>query len=207
MGYGTKETPIVRVRLVEVRSGKTQHSYLTSVLDSQILRPYVVADLYRQRWRIESAFCTVKPRLNLSYVWTASLNEVQLQIWGTWLFYAILVDLGDAVAEELEILFEQISLEMIYRGMYNFMQLIKKNQLSTQLSILLNPKIGIQELSSDRENLEIGWFPLFLLKREVLNSFSSNLFEQIAPHFKLLLLQLRVILLIDQSVFSLTCDQ
>jgi hypothetical protein len=31
------------------------------------------------------------------------------------------VDLGDAVAEELEILFEQISLEMIYRGMYNFM--------------------------------------------------------------------------------------
>jgi len=30
------------------------------------------------------------------------------------------VDLGDAVAEELEILFEQISLEMIYRGMYHF---------------------------------------------------------------------------------------
>jgi hypothetical protein len=31
------------------------------------------------------------------------------------------VDLGDAVAEELEIFFEQIFLEMIYRGMYNFM--------------------------------------------------------------------------------------
>ena len=31
------------------------------------------------------------------------------------------MDLGDAVAEELEILFEQISLEMIYRGMYHFM--------------------------------------------------------------------------------------
>jgi hypothetical protein len=30
------------------------------------------------------------------------------------------VDLEDAVAEELEILFEQISLEMIYRGMYHF---------------------------------------------------------------------------------------
>jgi hypothetical protein len=30
------------------------------------------------------------------------------------------VDLGDAVAEELEILFEQIYLEMIYRAIYHF---------------------------------------------------------------------------------------
>jgi IS4 transposase len=58
-------------------------SYLTSVLEPQILPPYVVADLYRRRWRIESAFCTVKPLLNLSYLWTGSLNGVQLQIWGT----------------------------------------------------------------------------------------------------------------------------
>ena len=71
------------VRLVEVRSGKTWHSYLTSVVDSQILLPYVVADLYRRRWRIESAFCTVKPLLNLSYLWTGSLNKVQLQMWVT----------------------------------------------------------------------------------------------------------------------------
>jgi hypothetical protein len=95
--------------LVEVRSGKTWHSYLTRVLDPQILRPYVVADLYRRRWRIESAFCTVTPLLNFSYLWTCSLNGVQLPIWESWLFWAVLVDLGDAVAEELEILFEQLS--------------------------------------------------------------------------------------------------
>src|SRR4028118_1370493 len=80
---GTKKAPIVTVRLVEVLPGKTWHSYLTSVLDRQILPPYVVADLYRRRWRIESAFCTVKPLLNLSYLWTGSLNGVQLQIWVT----------------------------------------------------------------------------------------------------------------------------
>ena len=56
------------------------------MIDPQILPPYVVADLYRRRWRIESAFCTVKPLLNLSYLWTGSLKGVQLQIWGTWLF-------------------------------------------------------------------------------------------------------------------------
>jgi hypothetical protein len=39
---------------------------------------------------------------------------------GTWLFYAVLVDLGDAVAEELSLPFDHISLEMIYRGLYHF---------------------------------------------------------------------------------------
>jgi hypothetical protein len=36
------------------------------------------------------------------------------------LFYAVLVDLGDAVAEELSLPFDSISLEMIYRGLYHF---------------------------------------------------------------------------------------
>ena len=86
MGLGTKKTAIFRVRLVEIRSGKIWLSYLTRVIDPQILPPYVVADLYRRRWRIDSAFCTVKPLLNLSYLWTGSLNGVPLPIWGTWLF-------------------------------------------------------------------------------------------------------------------------
>ena len=94
LGSGTKKTPDVTLRLVEIHSGKTWHSYLTSVLDPTVLPPYVVADLYRRRWRIEDAFNTVKRLLNLSYLWTGSLNGIQLQIWGTWLFYAVLVDSG-----------------------------------------------------------------------------------------------------------------
>ena len=120
MGSGTKRTPFITLRLIEVRSGKTWHSYLTSVIEPQILPPYVVADLYRRRWRIEEAFNTVKRLLGLSYLWTGSLNGVKLQIWGTWLFYAILVDLGDAVADELSLPFNRVSLEMIYRGLYHF---------------------------------------------------------------------------------------
>ena len=120
LGSGTKKTPFVTLRLIEVRSGKIWHSYLTSVLDPTILPPYVVADLYRRRWRIEEAFNTVKRLLGLSYLWTGSLNGIQLQIWGTWLFYAVLVDLGDAVADQLSLPFDSISLEMIYRGLYHF---------------------------------------------------------------------------------------
>ena len=120
LGSGTKRTPYITLRLVEVKSGKVWHSYLTSVLEPEILPPYVVADLYGKRWRIEEAFNTVKRLLGLSYLWVGSINGVKLQIWGTWLFYAILIDLGDAVADELSLPFDRISLEMIYRGLYHF---------------------------------------------------------------------------------------
>ncbi len=90
----------------------------------------MVADLYRRRWRIEEAFNTVKRLLGLSYLWTGSLNGVQLQIWATWLFYAVLVDLGDAVADELSLPFDHISLEMIYRGLYHF-SVARQKRLAT----------------------------------------------------------------------------
>jgi Transposase DDE domain len=120
MGAGTKTVPCITMRLVEIRMGKAWYSYLTSVLDPPILPPYVVADLYGRRWRIEEAFNTVKRLLGLSYIWTGSLNGIKLQLWGTWLFYAVLVDLGDAIADEVSLPFDRISLEMIYRGLYHF---------------------------------------------------------------------------------------
>ena len=120
MGAGTKTVPCITMRLVEIKAGKVWYSYLTSVLDPLILPPYVVADLYSRRWRIEEAFNTVKRLLGLSYLWTGSLNGIKLQLWGTWLFYAVLVDIGDAIADEVSVPFDRISLEMIYRGLYHF---------------------------------------------------------------------------------------
>lgn len=76
--------------------------------------------MYRKRWRIEQAFNTVKRLLGLSYLWTGSINGIKLQIWATWLFYAVLMDLGDAVADELTLPVDRICLEMIYRGLYHF---------------------------------------------------------------------------------------
>lgn len=43
-----------------------------------------------------------------------------LQVWSTWLFFAVMVDLGDAVADELMLPFDRISLEMLVRGLYHF---------------------------------------------------------------------------------------
>ncbi|NEQ88192.1 MAG: transposase [Moorea sp. SIO2I5] len=48
------------MRLVEVRYGSVWYRYITSVLDPEVLPPYVVADLYARRWRIEETFNTLK---------------------------------------------------------------------------------------------------------------------------------------------------
>ncbi|MGL5836490.1 MAG: IS4 family transposase [Waterburya sp.] len=141
IGSGTKKTPFVTLRLIEIRKGKIWHSYLTSVLDPEILPPYVVIDLYQKRWRIEDAFNVVKRLLGLSYLWTGSINGIKLQIWATWLFYAVLVDLGDAVADELSLPIDCISLEMIYRGLYYFHGASKRREAHDPVKYFAHPDI------------------------------------------------------------------
>jgi hypothetical protein len=46
--------------------------------------------------------------LGLSYLWIGSLNGVKLQIWEGY-FMLMIVDLGNAVADELSVPFDQIS--------------------------------------------------------------------------------------------------
>lgn len=70
LGTDSEGNPLLKLRLVEIRVGKVWYSYVTSVLNPEILPPYVVADLYRRRWRIEEAFNLVKRLLGLSYLWT-----------------------------------------------------------------------------------------------------------------------------------------
>lgn len=56
LGTGRGGAPVLTLRLIEIKIGKTSYSYITSILDPQIFPPYVVADLYRRRWRVEEAF-------------------------------------------------------------------------------------------------------------------------------------------------------
>jgi hypothetical protein len=79
LGCGKNNTPILTLRLIEIRSRNKWHSYLTSVIDPNILPPHVVANLYGKRWRIEEAFRIVKRLLDLSYLWTGSINGIKLQ--------------------------------------------------------------------------------------------------------------------------------
>jgi hypothetical protein len=103
---------------MEVWIGGTWHGYLTNELDPTRLPTTAVLALYAHRWRIEEAFLIVKRLLGLAYVWTGAANGIALQVWATWLLYAVLIDLSDAVAEELNLPLDRISVEMVFRGLY-----------------------------------------------------------------------------------------
>lgn len=163
IGCGKNQTPIIKLRLIEFRSKNKWHSYLTSVTDPNILPPHVVANLYGKRWRIEEAFKTVKRLLGLSYLWTGSMNGIKLQIWATWLFYGVLIDLGDAVAEELSLPFDSISIEMIYRGLDHFIVAYNKGKALEPIkyfSALENRDLGVvKRRRKPRKKLIIAPFP------------------------------------------------
>ena len=58
---------------------------------------------YDARWGLETSFLLVKRLLDLAYLWVGSRNGVELQVYATFLFYALLLDLCDDVAEQLQL--------------------------------------------------------------------------------------------------------
>ena len=68
------------------------------------------------------------------------MNGIKLQIWATWLFYAVLMDLGDAIADELALPVDSISLEMIYRGLYHFSVAHQKGLTDNPLKYFTAPE-------------------------------------------------------------------
>ena len=106
---GEKQMPM---RLVEMHYKGKWYRYLTSEFDPERLPPAYIVALYWQRWRIEDAYKTVKRLLGLAYFWVGSSNGIALQLWATWLMYAVLVDLTDDVADSLALPYNQISMEI-----------------------------------------------------------------------------------------------
>jgi hypothetical protein len=69
------------VRLVQFYHRGQWHRYLTNVLDPRQLSLADVARLYARRWDIELAFCLLKEHLQVSQLWSAKWEVVQVQIW------------------------------------------------------------------------------------------------------------------------------
>jgi hypothetical protein len=138
------------VRLIEVYLGGTWQSYLTNVLDPQRLSVVEVVELYHYRWQIETAFLLVKRLLDLAYLWVGSLNGVQLQVWATFLFYAVLIDLCDEVAEVLQLPLETISVEMVYRGLYHYVQAVADGYAGPAAAYLAQEAKGLGIVKRER---------------------------------------------------------
>ena len=126
------------IRLVKIRYQGVWRSYLTNELNPLHLPAEYIAALYLLRWRIEDAFNIAKRLLGLAYFWNGSQQGVRLQIWATWILYAILVDLTDDVAEALERPFADISIEMVYRGLYHFAQAYHRGEANDPIAYLVH---------------------------------------------------------------------
>ncbi len=124
------------VRLIEVLYRGRWYRYLTNELDAERLPTEYVVALYWQRWRIEDAYAIVKRLLGLAYFWNGSENGVCLQLWATWILYAVLVDLTDAVAEALQCPFAALSMEMVYRSLYFFAQAFQRGEATDLIAYL-----------------------------------------------------------------------
>lgn len=89
---------------------------------------------------------------------------MKLQVWATWLFYAVLVDLGDAIAEELVLPFERISLEMVYRGLYHFSVAYDKGKATDPVSYFAAPENQDLDVVKTRrlpiQKLDLSPFPV-----------------------------------------------
>jgi len=85
---------------------------------------------------IEDAFSLVMRLLGLSYLWTGAANGIQLQIWATWLLYAVLIDLCDQIAEVKGLPLDRISLEMVYRGLYHFAGAVQRGEATDPVTYL-----------------------------------------------------------------------
>jgi Transposase DDE domain len=126
------------LRLVSVLWRGQWYRYLTNALDPTQLSARHICELYQRRWRIEDAFLVTKRVLDLAYLWKASANGVQLQLYATFLFYLVLLNVCQQVAQSLNEPLERISVEMVFRAFYHYSRALTRGETSDLVSYLVH---------------------------------------------------------------------
>ena len=126
------------LRLVSVLWRGQWYRYLTNVLDPSQLSARHICELYRRRWRIEDAFLVTKRMLDLAYLWKASANGVQLQLYATFLFYLVLLNVCQQVAQSLNEPLERISVEMVFRAFYHYSRALTRGETTDLVPYLVH---------------------------------------------------------------------
>ncbi|MGH7393937.1 MAG: IS4 family transposase, partial [Candidatus Rokuibacteriota bacterium] len=121
------------LRMVSVQWEGVWYRYLTNVLDPQVLSARQVCELDRRRWRIEDAFLRTKRLLELSYLWTGSVNGIQVQIYATLIFSAVLLTICQQVAQVVGAPLERIAVEMVFRALYHYSRAMQRGDCTERV--------------------------------------------------------------------------
>jgi hypothetical protein len=70
-------------------------------------------------------------------VWTGSSHAVQLQIYATWMFYAVLLTLCQQVAQVLGEPRERISVERVFRAFYHYGRAVQGGACDDLVALLV----------------------------------------------------------------------
>ncbi len=106
-------------------------------MDSKQLSAREICELYRRRWRIEEAFLVTKRLLGLSYLWVGASNGIEIQVYATWIIYAVLVDMSAEISSALKEPIEKISVEMVYRSLYHYSRATGRGETMTAIEYLV----------------------------------------------------------------------
>jgi Transposase DDE domain len=125
------------LRMVSVLWQGAGYRDLTHVLDPQVRSARQGCERYRRRWRIEDALALTKRRLDLAYVWTGSTNAVQWQLYATLVCSAVLVTIGQQVAQVLGEPLERISVAMVCRAFYHSSRAVQRGACEDLVAFLV----------------------------------------------------------------------
>jgi hypothetical protein len=93
--------------------GSRPRTYLTSVLDPQVLPPIAVAQLYARRWDVEVAFKTIKRGLGLHLIWSTQWTMIAVQIWATLVIFQIASGIRAEIARRAGVSVFDVSLPLL----------------------------------------------------------------------------------------------
>lgn len=93
--------------------GGRPRTYLTSVLDPQVLPPIAVAQLYARRWDVEMAFATIKRGLGLHLIWSRQWAMIALQIWATLVIFQIASGIRAEIARRAGVSVFDVSMALL----------------------------------------------------------------------------------------------
>lgn len=110
------------MRLVSVKIGKATYYYITNVTDINRLNAKDIYLLYEKRWNIEKTFNYVKRTLNLSYLWSADPNIIEIQVYITFIIYLSFLNMIGDVSKLLDVEPQRISFHMVKKALFTYSQ-------------------------------------------------------------------------------------
>jgi len=110
------------VRLIQFRRGNHLYSYITNVLDPQMLPFHEVVQLYARRWDIELIFLLLKEHFGLHIWWSSKQDLMLCQLWIALILAHLLTHLRFQVAEAASVSSFDVSIPVLMDLLRRFSQ-------------------------------------------------------------------------------------